>query len=301
MTMGCKYQVVSCAHPLDLYQICLNHLDALRVLVRTAPEVAKLVENCVRNMEEMFARMRVGDLHLLRYTLARFFQDRRVKVSLFLTDNLQAQDGSMIHTHAGRLPLGADKPGTIRYFDNGILKKEEVVRVANGDHILPPAVGVDISKPGRPCELGTNLYAKDRRKKGLAGASKAPANAKSSAGSGAGSSKGAPQQFEPDEASKAAAKGELNMLAQMIGGGRAVKEGEKFSIVNLFPDASLSSDGGGGEMKADIICFDTEDREARQAKLSKQFGGLTVDQRNDGDDDDLLDLMDKQSKSKYDD
>ncbi len=44
MTMGCKYQVVSCAHPLDLYQVCLNHLDALRVLVRNAPEDEDLLD-----------------------------------------------------------------------------------------------------------------------------------------------------------------------------------------------------------------------------------------------------------------
>ncbi len=141
MTMGCKYQVVSCAHPLDLYQVCLNHLDALRILVRTAPDVSKLVENAERNMEEMFGKMRIGDLHLLRYTLARFFQDRRVKVSLFLTDALQAQDGSMIHSHTGRLPIGSAMTGTIRYFDPAtgkpIAGKEEKIKLPNSEHTIP--------------------------------------------------------------------------------------------------------------------------------------------------------------------
>lgn len=303
MTMGCKYQVVSCAHPLDLYQICLNHLDALRVLVRNAAEVSKLVENCVRNMEEMFARMKVGDLHLLRYTLARFFQDRRVKVSLFLTDQLQAQDGSMIHSHAGRLPLGAEMPGTVRYFENGVLKREEVLKVPNAEHVLPAAVGVDITKPGRPCELGSNLYAKDRRKKGpssggkdaAAGAGGKGAAPKSASGSGA-------PVFEPDEAGKKAAKSELNLLAQMIGGNsKPAKEGDKFSIVNLFPDTALVPDGGTGETAADIITFDVEDRDARMKAVAKQFGGMTTQDAAGGGDDDLLDLMDKQQGNQYDD
>lgn len=293
MTMGCKYQVVSCAHPLDLYQVCLNHLDALRLLVRSAGEVSKLVENCVAHMESMFSRMRVGDLHLLRYTLARFFQDRRVKVSLFLTDQLQAQDGSMIHTHAGKMPLGTDRPGTIRYFTDGKLAREEFVKVANGDHVTPTPVGVDITKPGRPCELGTNLYAKDRRKKGAAAAA-AAASASKSTGTSV-------PIFEPDEASKLAAKTELNFLAQMIGGGsRPAKDTEKFSIVNLFPDSSNDGNTAGGEIKADIICFDAEDRDARSAALASQFGGMSVE-GSTGDDDDLLDLMDKNKGDEYDD
>jgi uncharacterized membrane protein YgcG len=310
MTMGCKYQVVSCAHPLDLYQICLNHLDALRVLVRNAGDVSKLVENCVSHMDTMFSRMRIGDLHLLRYTLARFFQDRRVKVSLFLTDQLQAQDGSMIHTHGGKMPVGTDRPGTIRYFgpDGVTVKKEEFIKLPNSEHVTPTPEGIDITKPGRPCELGTNLYAKDRRKKGAAAAGGASASASTSgkssskSGSSSGGKSSSGPVFEPDEASKQAAKTELNALAQMIGGGaRPAKEGEKFSIVNLFPDTQMDSGSGpGGEMKADIICFDVEDRDTRSAALAKKFGGLNVE-GNGGEDEDLLDLMDKNASSGFDD
>jgi hypothetical protein len=311
---GCKYQLVSCAHPLDLYQVCLNHLDALRVLVRTSPEVSKLVENCVRNIDEMFAKMRVGDLNLLRYTLARFFQDRRVKVSLFLTDALQAQDGSMIHSHTGRLPLGADKPGTIRYFTDGKVSKEEVVPMPNSTEILPPAVGVDITKPGRPCELGTNLYAKDRRKKphaqgGLlaaatsaaAGTKAAPAKVIGTGAGGGGNPPGGAAVFEADDAGKKAAKSELNLLAQMIGGGGgASKEKEKFSIVNLFPDTSLGGAAGASDDRAaDFITFDQESHDARTNALREQFGGLDVGGAG-GQDEDLLDLMDK-DQSKYND
>ena len=52
MTMGCKYQMLSCAHPSDLLQISLNHLDALRKLVKQ-PEVVKLVENCLKTFMEV--------------------------------------------------------------------------------------------------------------------------------------------------------------------------------------------------------------------------------------------------------
>lgn len=296
MTMGCKYQVVSCSHPLDLYQISLNHLDALRVLVRNAPDVSRLVEACVGNMDAMFNRMRMGDLHLLRYTLARFFQDRRVKVSLFLTGGLQAQDGSMIHSHAGRLPQGALMPGTVRYFSKGALQREETLQVPNAAHVLPAyPPDTDLRKAPRPCELGSNLYANDRRKKAAgAGAAAAAANQSKSSKPAA--------SFEPDEAAKAAAKSELNHLAAMIGASARAADADKdkFSIVNLFPDTALDGASGGGEAKVDIICFDADDRAARMEALSREFGAMGVDGKQQ-EDEDLLDLMDKNQTNEYDD
>ena len=40
----------------------------------------------------------------LKLTLCDFFSDKRVKVSLFLQDGLQNQDGSIVIPHQGTLP-----------------------------------------------------------------------------------------------------------------------------------------------------------------------------------------------------
>ena len=49
------------------------------------------------------------------------------------------------------------------------------------------------------------------------------------------------QTFEPDETAKKQAKAELNLLAQMVGGGGAATHtssgAEKINIASLFPDA----------------------------------------------------------------
>jgi len=313
MTMGCKYQVVSVSHPLDLYSVCLNHLDALRVLVKNgSSDVLKLVEGCSKSLDTLFNLFHgsgIGDAYLLRYTLARFFQDRRVKVSLFLTENIQAQDGSMIHSHRGPLPIHTEKPGAIRYFTKGSTtpSREEFVKLPNAEGVeAGDAPGTDVSKPGivRRCQLGTNLYAKDRRKKGnAADASNAAAAAAST--SAAGGSKGAMARrasgaFEADEAGKAAAKSALNALASMIGTDRAApKEGDKFNVVNLFADAEGGDGGNTKTSAADFITFDAGD-EHRKA-LDKQFGSLTVDDAGNSGGDDLLDLMDQQQGPTYDD
>ena len=62
----------------------------------------------------MFGNLKTGEYALLRHTLCRFFQDRRVKVSLFLQDAIQGPDGSIIISHRGHLPRGTETPGTIR-------------------------------------------------------------------------------------------------------------------------------------------------------------------------------------------
>jgi hypothetical protein len=264
----------------------------------------------------------IGCAHAFISFVCLLFVYARCQVSLFLTDALQAQDGSMIHSHVGRLPIGSEVPGTIRYFDPntpGKILREEKIKLPNSEHTLPPAVGVDITKPGRPCELGQNLYAKDRRKKGAAAAAAAAGGAAGAAAAAAAAtaaaqaksasksaSAGPSAAFEPDEAGKKAAKSELNLLAQMIGGGgggAGGKEGEKFSIVNLFPDTSLTSDGSGGGSDADpFITFDADSHDARAAALSKRFAGMDVKAGSSStQDDDLLDLMDAGGQNQYDD
>jgi hypothetical protein len=286
MTMGCKYQILSCGHPSDLLQISLNHLDALRKLVKQA-DVTKLVESCSKTFLDMFKDLKPADYAMLRHTLCRFFQDRRVKVSLFLQDAIQAADGSIVITHKGVLPRGSETPGTIRYFDEGKMIKEEKVKLPNSENVSPASDVVDITKPNRPCQLGTNLYAKDRRK-GKAKVTAKPEILHKS------------QAFEPNETAKKAAKAELNMLASMLGG--SATAADKLSIVNLFPDTSLNgnasdSSSAGGNKTAEVITFDQEDAEVWSKQLAQQIGNMGLDSKEDKDDDDLLSLMDKTGKS----
>jgi hypothetical protein len=62
----------------------------------------------------MFECLSAGELTLLRQTLCRFFQDRRVKVSLFLQDQIQLNDGAIVISPKGRVPKGTEVPGAIR-------------------------------------------------------------------------------------------------------------------------------------------------------------------------------------------
>jgi hypothetical protein len=267
----------------------MNHLDALRKLVKQG-DVTKLVDSCNKTFLEVFKELKSADYAMLRHTLCRFFQDRRVKVSLFLQDAIQGPDGSIIISHKGPLPRGSETPGTIRYFEDGKMVKEEKVKLPNAENVTPPVTDVDITKPNRPCQLGTNLYAKDRRK----------AKAKTATKPETLASK---QTFEPDETGKKAAKAELNMLASLLGAGTGTattqSSGDKLTIGNLFPDTSLSNEPGApasGARSVEVITFDQEDAEVWSKQLAQQIGNLIIDNKADKEDDDLLSLMDKTGK-----
>jgi len=51
---------------------------------------------------------------LIRQALCQFLQDRRVKVSLFLQDKTQKDDGTFVISHEGSVPEGGNVPGTVR-------------------------------------------------------------------------------------------------------------------------------------------------------------------------------------------
>jgi len=305
MTMGFKYQVLSCSHPSDLLQITLNHLDALRALVKQSVDATKLVDNAQKIFVEQYKDLNTGQLMALRQALCRFFQERKVKVSLFLQDQIQSLDGAIIISHEGPLPIGTQLPGTIRYFgDDGKVVSEDKIKLKNAtDAVTPaPTESFDVHKPQRPCKLGLNLYAKDRKKSKLPAGAVKKHGYKSAGGGGAtaataiGNDKKA---FEASHASKAAATKQLNMLANLIGTATVTpKDSEKLAVINLFPDTSLTGDGKSGgpaaQRTTEIITFDENDSAQLKALLRKELEDSSTGAASAGGDD-LLSLMDKAS------
>jgi len=106
--------------------------------------------------------------------------------------------------------------------------------------------------------------------------------------------------FEASDASKAAAKRELNLLASLIAPGGAPKDLENMPVLNLFPDhaasAADSKSSGNSVRVAEVITFDADDSAALRARLVQT---LAIDMHAvpDQKDQDLLDLMDQGAAS----
>lgn len=74
-----------------------------------------LADAALKLVFETYGDMTAGDWLQLRQGLFAFVQGRKIKVSLFLQNNLQNLDGTFVlGNHAGPVALGAEVPGTIR-------------------------------------------------------------------------------------------------------------------------------------------------------------------------------------------
>jgi len=154
MAMGFKYQIISATRPEELIDITHNHLDALKRLVGSTPQVMELLDECVRQIQVAYDQMSLADYCAMRQCLCTFFQDRKVKVSLFLHDQTQNNDGSIVVPRHGVLPSGTFTPGTVRYFQQWTETGREAL----------PVVQATLWKAGsgERTVLGGNVYEKDR-------------------------------------------------------------------------------------------------------------------------------------------
>lgn len=297
MTMGFKYQLVACSYPQQLLQVTMNHLHELRSKVEDAKPVCDLVDQVIASTKERYMRMTTAEFAYLKQALCRFFAEKRIKVSLFLQDGIQKNDGTITLSCKGPLPPGVEEPGKITYFD-----RSGSARGVDSFN-FPAKHEVDLSGK-EVSRLGLNLYARDKAASQPAAAA-VPA---SSAASGAAATPASPakpaidsntaqQQILKGGNTEAAMKG-LNVLADLIGGAAEATANDNFKL-NLFPDTGMDASGGGGSVGPSgppTIVIDIGSS-ALQAS-NKNLVGIMDEMRIAGSQapaggDDLLDLMDK--------
>ena len=261
--------------------------------------MTSLVDEVIRLTNEKYAPMTPFEFAALKQTLCRFFSDKRVKVSLFLTDGMQKQDGTITLSCAGSLPPGVEMPGKILYYDvSGLNLGTDSFSFPAADALIDDRMGPPIA-PRRQlaCALGQNLYSKEKAATPPAAAAAAAAAA---AGSQGGAYSSAPRRPQIDSAAHAAAilnnseshaRQDLNMLADLIG---PASTGE-FKL-NLFPETSMPGGGGGGGGGTQMIVIDVGGRQMQAS--NRDLMGVMDDMNlgvgpQDGDDpDDLLSMMD---------
>lgn len=279
MAMGFKYQIMSCTSPKEMIDVTHNHLEALKRLVSNTPQLLELVEECVRQMGVAYGDMPLSELSRMRQCLCTFFQDRKVKVSLFLHDHTQNHDGSIVVGSSGVLGVNANPPGTVRYFQGGQQARVQSLGVVCANNWK--------TNNGVRTTLGANLYEKDRPQGEDTSNAPAPESATAAAPAAAPAD-------QKDSAKTAAAVGELNMLASLIGA-QAAPANETFKLESLFGSNVFSKDAGKASSGAEVIQIDgtaPSDHHKGLESIRQQMDGIDAPQAAAGQDD-LLDLMDK--------
>lgn len=274
MTMGFKYQLLTIPHPRHLLDVTINHMNTIMNIIKGETKIISVVEASKQRFIKLYNDFTDGDFYMLKHVLCRFFQGRRVKVSLFLQDHIQNLDGSIILDASGQLPKGTDVPGTIRHFTaDGKSNGTSTIQIIDSERVQP--------YKNLTTSLGSNLYSKER--KPIAAGDK-------SSKSDLKLKKPIEPVEEPTIISESG-KAEMNLLADLIGTKDA--SGDKVHI-DLFAAKDPYGTKGGTDRSADIILIDTAEGKKAACKELEKLYGMNIEETYDEkvDDDDLLALMD---------
>lgn len=308
MSMGFKKQLITCNSPQMLLHVTLTHLESIKAIVQD-PVMVDSIQNCEDKCIALYGNLSSGQWLLLRQSLLRFVQGKKIKVSLFLQQGLQTVDGSLVVDLSGKLPYGTEVPGKIRIFEGNTMVKSisfdspaALMGCVENDEIF------DVNS-----SQGKNVYMKDKDGAPVAetkdaGDRQSPAAVFTQAmrvlqgalrlSGRTGSRRNDIEVTSPSRPApeiSVSAKAELNMLADLLGIGGSKDSDEKPFKFNLFPDDGYSSSEGKG-VETGVLNFDI-DGTAGAKSVQRYMEDLDLKDDPKGsklDDDDLLALMDSQ-------
>jgi hypothetical protein len=303
--MGFKYQVNSCASPQQILHVTLNHLEAIK-LIAESDAISVHVRTVIDSVINIYTSFTNSQWMMLYQTLMCFFQARKTKVSLFLQRNLQGMDGNLMISNSGALPFGTERPGKVRYFEDGVMITEKTIYMDGFDDSIENFEIFDVNSL-----LGYNMYSKkffSENFKLFESVITAGKEMKSHIGNNSSPTVYAARKSS-DSSIKSSAKAELNFLADLLGmsstSSKSESDAKPFKI-NLFPDNIFDEKGSSASISSsstsNMIMIDIDG--TADAKTVQQYmadlklrddddvkGSSKKSSKND-DDDDLLALMD---------
>lgn len=148
--MTFKYQILRLKFPEEIYQITLNHLNSLLlILLKNEKENENVIVLVKENIdyfqkvfqfnyfykfifyfEQTYGRLSPYEYITLKQTILRFFQGRNVKVSIFIQDGLQSIDGVIQLFMREQSPPGVNMPGkVVKYNLQGETVEENMLAI----------------------------------------------------------------------------------------------------------------------------------------------------------------------------
>lgn len=166
MVMGLKYQVQMTVQPEELYFITINHLKTMQTLV-AGTQAEEHVIQAKQKFEAMCASFGAYDWMVIRQQMYKFFEDRHIKVSLFIQDKIQGLDGTIYLDFSNVGPQFSVKPGKIRFFNPASgeetrSKQINIVHSTRWSEYELPAVASNRMSKATKAHLGGNIYAAER-------------------------------------------------------------------------------------------------------------------------------------------
>jgi Organic solute transport protein 1 len=154
MLMGVKVQLLTLSYPEQLLKITLNHIEELNNMI-FSKESKGLLSATAEVLSKTYASQSAAVFYRIRQTLLRFFQNRNVKVTMFLHSGIQLQDGNIRISSLEGMPL-SDVPGKVIHSNAEVLKTLPITLK------FKPSALSSRSPLQALTKLGLNMYDIDR-------------------------------------------------------------------------------------------------------------------------------------------
>eukprot|EP00357_Protocruzia_adherens_P022794 CAMPEP_0115005502 /NCGR_PEP_ID=MMETSP0216-20121206/19909_1 /TAXON_ID=223996 /ORGANISM="Protocruzia adherens, Strain Boccale" /LENGTH=386 /DNA_ID=CAMNT_0002371839 /DNA_START=85 /DNA_END=1245 /DNA_ORIENTATION=+ len=291
MSMGIKHQTLACKCPEELYKVTQNHIDTLEEIVTTNKDALQLIQETRALTVDRYKGMTSYQFYCIKQQLAKFFQDKHTRVSLFLQEKIQNNDGSIKIYLAGEGPPAVKIPGTLVRYTNGEVSNTTVLPI--------PAVKKFVECTGARIpdqihsELGLNLYSAERRNKME---KKVPEdeNEETTTLPTVAAHRIETPTAEETKAMTEVERKAMDSLADIL---NVRQDNTEELKLNLFPKTKFDIKGpGSSTVQSDIINIGGATESAELKDVMSTFDDVTIEDKGDDDDDDLLDLMDEAAK-----
>ena len=142
MLMSLKLQTLRVRYPEELAQMSTNHLmnviDILKIQnEETNKKAIQLVQSQLNYFQSIFDSYSSWDFVSLKQTLLRFFQGKNIKVSIFMTEQLQSETGVIYLPMNENAPPLLKKPGLICDYSEGLIPKETYINLPISTFYVP--------------------------------------------------------------------------------------------------------------------------------------------------------------------
>lgn len=285
MVMGVKFQIISTTIPEELYHLTMKHLEELYKLV-SGSVAETYLDDCKTAFVSMCKGFTAYDFTMIKQNLLAFFQDRHVKVSLFIQEKIQSLDGTLNIFYTGIGPIFSKKPGTVVYYNKGKVRDTDELSILSSENYESNTFTKRMQ--GATDEhLGMNMYAENRA--AICSRPKPSDDSKEDDVSKPVVKKTI-EKVEDSKEDLIQSDKEQTLFRSLL---RHDDDSKDTFKLNLFPDFKAGSKAGASSASSDVINIDVGDSNIKKKKdMLKDFDDLDINNKGGDDDDDLLDLMD---------
>ena len=123
MLMTLKLQILRTRYPEEIYQVTLNHYLGILEILNSIEFDNKLLINRIQeemlNFKQNYSHLYPYDYIILKSVILRFLQGRNVKVSIFIQDNLQDSNSDIYLPMSELSPPNVGKLGIVKNYSTG--------------------------------------------------------------------------------------------------------------------------------------------------------------------------------------